>query len=114
MPDIQPVDGIASKADEDRLAHALISRGLVTREEVQECLTGEETGSVEAFLKRLVKAGSLTRNQARRAAKELTLLLCEQVPGYEMLEKIGQGSMGTVYKARQTSMNRRVAVKLLN
>jgi serine/threonine-protein kinase len=113
MPDIARLDGIASKADEERLAHALVSRGLVTLEEVLECIPGEESGA-QAFLKRLVKAGLLTKNQARRAAKELPFLLGEQIPGFELLEKIGQGAMGTVYKARQTSMNRLVAIKVLN
>ena len=51
------LEGVATKADEQRLAHALVSRGLVTREEVQECLGGDTGPGVAAFLKRLVKAG---------------------------------------------------------
>lgn len=35
------------------------------------------------------------------------------IPGYELLEKLGSGSAGTVYKARQISMDRAVAVKIL-
>ncbi|HEY7425850.1 MAG TPA: serine/threonine-protein kinase [Gemmataceae bacterium] len=104
-----------ARLDEERLAHALISRGLLSREDLQNCRpgSGAEAGA-EAFLSRLVAAGLLTTHQAQRAAKELETLLGQQIPGYQLLEKLGQGSMGTVYKARQISMNRLVAVKVLH
>ena len=35
------------------------------------------------------------------------------VPGYELVEKIGSGGMATVWKARQQSLDRLVAIKLL-
>jgi eukaryotic-like serine/threonine-protein kinase len=103
----------AAKAEEDRLAQGLVNRGLVTREEVQKCREGEPAGP-DGLLARLVRAGFLTSHQARRAKQDLAPLIGQQIPGYQLLEKLGQGATGTVYKARQLSMNRLVAIKILH
>ena len=36
------------------------------------------------------------------------------IPGYTVIERVGSGGMGTVFKARQLSMDRIVALKILN
>ena len=36
-----------------------------------------------------------------------------EVPGYEILEKLGEGAMATIWKARQLSLDRIVAIKIL-
>ena len=36
-----------------------------------------------------------------------------RIPGYKLVDKLGQGSMGTVYKAVQQSLDRVVAIKVM-
>ena len=111
MADISRPD---PRLDEERLAHALISRGLLTREEARSCRGSSGGVGPVALLARLTLAGVLTEGQAARAKEELSTLLGQQIPGYHLMEKLGQGAMGVVYKARQASMDRLVAVKLLH
>jgi serine/threonine-protein kinase len=41
-------------------------------------------------------------------------LTLRQIGGYDLLERIGRGGMGVVYRARQLSLNRIVAVKMIS
>src|SRR5882762_10060583 len=99
-------------AEEERLALALIGRGLVTPQDLAQC-RGEQAGA-EGLLRRLSQGGFLTPHHAVRLAQDLPQLVDQQVPGYQFVGKLGQGAMGVVYKARQLSMNRLVAVKVLH
>lgn len=38
----------------------------------------------------------------------------QQIPGYQLLDKIGSGAMATVYRAKQVSLDRVVAIKVLS
>ncbi len=54
------------------------------------------------------------KTEARAAkSKERDEFLGRTFGGYELVETIGHGGMGTVYKGRQVSLDRTVAVKLL-
>jgi serine/threonine-protein kinase len=113
MPTASKPESAPLSLDEERLIHALVNRGLVSNDEVQQCRSLPGGPGPEGLLARLLEANCLTPEQARRINQEMNLLVGQQIPGYQLLEKLGQGSMGIVFKARQLSMNRPVALKVL-
>src|SRR5271157_5638784 len=54
-----------------------------------------------------------TRSQSGSPATAMPSGGMPKIPGYELVEKLGQGGMGVVYKARQVGLNRLVAVKMI-
>ena len=61
---------------------------------------------------RLAEMGKLTSFQIESASRRQFDLL--RIAGYEVLELLGKGGMGTVYKARHRRMKRIAAVKILS
>lgn len=96
---------------------AAVSLGFVSEAQVQECIQVQarmrEMGVDEPLGEIMVKKGFLTAAQHQAVLKKLGVHV-SPIPGYTLLAKIGQGGMGTVYKAIQTSVNRVVAIKILN
>lgn len=107
--------------DESALEKSIIRRGLATSKELDFCkreqlrLAEERAGkSAPNLLQVMIAAKALTESQARRLYQEVAVPQGKlEIPGYQILDRLGKGSMGIVYKAKQTSVDRIVAVKVL-
>lgn len=95
-----------------------IEQGLCTDKELQQSLEELKTRSAAnpAILKDLmVELGYITESQAERLGTGIkeSKAAAHQIPGYKIVGKLGAGAMAVVYKARQLSLNRMVAIKIL-
>ncbi len=109
-----------SGLDESQLEKSMLRRGLATAAEIEACKTkrqqivAKENEASKSLLEIMVEAKVLTRSQMVRLLQEAGETTKKfQIPGYQVISKIGKGSMGVVYKAKQMSVDRVVAIKIL-
>jgi serine/threonine-protein kinase len=90
--------------------------GLATRTEIEFCREQQKQSSdpnQRSLADLLVEHNFITVNQAKRIRGQIEDRRTSQIPGYQLISKLGKGAMATVYKARQVSLDRIVAVKVL-
>lgn len=96
----------------------VIDQGFCTEEELAHCKKQlkEHTKENPTTLEQLLLSNRfITPNQAKRikkATKE-SKDVAEHIPGYKILGKLGAGAMAIVYKGKQLSLDRIVAIKIL-
>jgi len=103
-----------------------VENGLVTETQVRDCLTVQEDSRkedrdpdpVESIM---IAKGFMSEEEVRAVKTALGRMSRDEEKGdplrignYEIIGKIGDGGLGTVYKARQISMSRDVALKVLH
>ncbi len=103
---------------ETTLGKLVVERGLATSEEVELCralLRESAEGDGPRTLGDMLIANQfLTARQFERVKGELEAKRSpEQIPGFRVKRKIGSGAMATVYLAKQLSLDRPVAIKIL-
>lgn len=96
----------------------VVDQGLATPEEVQQCLeqarSASQDGNSKSLPVLLVENDYITRRQlARIKAEAEAQRQGQQIPGYKILGELGKGAMATVFKAKQLSLDRLVAIKVL-
>src|SRR5688572_13555649 len=107
--------GFSANLDTE-VGKVVVDLGLATRTEVEFCREQQKTSSdinQRSLTDLLVDNSFITQNQAKRIRSQLDDRKTSQIPGYQLLGKLGKGAMATVYKARQVSLDRIVAVKVL-
>lgn len=100
------------------LGKIVVDIGLATSEEVQQCIELSRQSAQESNLRTLgdllVKNDYITRRQLERLRERVEAERSgQQIPGYKILGKLGAGAMATVFRAKQLSLNREVAIKVL-
>lgn len=100
---------------EAKLGEIAIRKRYITEAQLKEALEIQAAqGNRQKLGEILLEKGFITREQldhllllAARASAPI------EIAGYEIIGKIGTGGMGAVYKARQISIDRIVAIKIL-
>ena len=105
------------KDEPKRFGDIAVDEGFATAEQVADALATQEAMVDMGVNKRIGEVlrykGYMTRSQANQVLREQGPQgVPARIGGYEIVEKIGRGGMGNVYRALQISMNRTVALKL--
>jgi len=95
-----------------------VEQGLCTDEELRRSLQElKERRKVDPLMLQdlMVQLGYVTASQAERLKSSIkeSKVAAQQIPGYKIIGKVGAGAMAVVYKAKQISLNRTVAIKVL-
>jgi eukaryotic-like serine/threonine-protein kinase len=106
--------GLSANLDTE-VGKAIVELGLATKTEVEFCKEQQKQSSdpnQRSLADVLIEHNFITVNQAKRIRSKLEERR-SQIPGYRLMEKCGKGAMATVYKAKQESLDRIVAIKVL-
>jgi serine/threonine-protein kinase len=102
--------------EDDLYRQALLGLSLATPAQIEEALglqsKIQEIGIREPLGELLLKKGYLTQAGHEQVLRQIGKQSIS-IPGFTILAKIGQGGMGTVYKALQASCQRTVAIKVI-
>ena len=99
------------------VGRAVVDQGLATTEQVKHCLTiareveGDDANQ-HSLWELLVENGYATKSQMARLRERLDEER-KGIPGYSEFRELGKGAMAKVYRAKQRSLDRYVAVKIL-
>ena len=100
------------------MGRMVVEQRLCTEEEICHCKEEQKARASDnpvTLQQILLEKRFLTKSQALRVQNDIreSKDTAGQIPGYKVLGKLGSGAMAVVYKAKQISLDRVVAVKVL-
>jgi eukaryotic-like serine/threonine-protein kinase len=107
---------------DSEVARIVVAQGFITPAELessQELQKQSSDPNQRSLLDVLVQNQLLTSNQAKRVRSQVDESVVvarnkkSQIPGYDLISELGKGAMARVFKARQLSLDRIVAIKVL-
>lgn len=107
--------GLSANLDTE-VGRVVVDMGLATRTEIDYCREQQKQSSdpnQRSLADLLVENAFITINQAKRVRQMLEERRSSQIPGYQLLGVLGKGAMAKVYKGKQLSLDRIVAIKVL-
>lgn len=100
------------------LGTIVVASGLCTTDEVDACRSEAEgsarTDEPQTLTDVLLSRDYVTRHQLNRLRQEFEAKRSSQrIPGFQIISRLGAGAMATVFLAKQLSLDRHVAIKVL-
>ncbi len=100
------------------LGKIVLERGLITTEEIDLCRSllqsSSSSDNPRTFTDILIENEFLTARQLSRLRTDFEAdRTSQKIAGYRILKKLGSGAMATVFLAKQLSLDRLVAIKVL-
>ncbi|MHC4674402.1 MAG: serine/threonine-protein kinase [Planctomycetota bacterium] len=111
---------MADMVSESQIGRLVVERKLLSPVELNDCLEEQKKllkeGKRISLSEVMLRCGYITRSQIQRLGTDMEDSIArraQQIPGFQILGKLGSGAMATVFKARQLSLDRTVAIKVL-
>jgi serine/threonine protein kinase len=106
--------------EDSQVSRLVIERQLITADELREAAERQRrlasAGKAQPLSEVMVELGYVTRSQLGRLSgnsEDSGGRAAQQIPGYQLQKKVGAGAMAVVYRAKQLSLDRTVALKIL-